>query len=162
MSPRAACRLERLGFEQVYDYIAGIADWKAAGRPVDGETDHEPWAIDANRSDVPTCGPDHPIGAVRDRVFAAGWIECVVVDCDNVVIGRLRKKAWDTADGTRAEDVMQSGPTTVRADEPLEPLVGRMFTHGTTMVVVATPEGHLLGGVLREEAEQFLAGEAAG
>ena len=36
MSPRAACRLERLGLERVYDYVAGIADWKAAGLPVEG------------------------------------------------------------------------------------------------------------------------------
>lgn len=158
MSPRAACRLERLGFEKVYDYIAGFADWKAAGLPVEGEGDRERWAIDANRSDVPTCGPDDQIAAVRDRTFDAGWNECVVVDCDNVVIGRLRKKAWDSSDDTLAADVMQSGPTTVRADEPLEPLVGRMAKHGTRLVVIATPEGHLLGVVLREEAEQLLAG----
>ena len=30
MSPRAACRLEALGFTRVYDYVDGIADWKAA------------------------------------------------------------------------------------------------------------------------------------
>jgi rhodanese-related sulfurtransferase len=31
MSPRAACRLEAIGFEEVYDYATGISDWKAAG-----------------------------------------------------------------------------------------------------------------------------------
>ena len=37
MSPRAACQLEELGFDQVYDYELGIADWKAAGLPVEGD-----------------------------------------------------------------------------------------------------------------------------
>ena len=27
MSPRAAWRLDSLGFQQVYDYVAGEADW---------------------------------------------------------------------------------------------------------------------------------------
>ena len=37
MSPRAACRLERIGFERVYDYVGGIADWKGAGLPLEGK-----------------------------------------------------------------------------------------------------------------------------
>ena len=31
MSPRAAWRLESLGFSHVYDYVAGKIDWLAAG-----------------------------------------------------------------------------------------------------------------------------------
>ena len=38
MSPRAACRLDALGFNQVYDYTLGFADWKAAGEPIEGTT----------------------------------------------------------------------------------------------------------------------------
>jgi hypothetical protein len=34
MSPRAAWRLERFGFE-VYDYAAGKADWTAPGLPTE-------------------------------------------------------------------------------------------------------------------------------
>ena len=37
MSPRAACRLETLGFSEVYDYVAGKADWLARGLPREGE-----------------------------------------------------------------------------------------------------------------------------
>ena len=39
MSPRAACRLEAIGFGEVYDYTAGMADWKAAGLDVEGSKD---------------------------------------------------------------------------------------------------------------------------
>jgi rhodanese-related sulfurtransferase len=36
MSPRAACRLEALGFTRVDDYVDEIADWQAAGLPTEG------------------------------------------------------------------------------------------------------------------------------
>ncbi len=36
MSPRAAWRLESLGFTRVYDYVAGKVDWFAAGFPREG------------------------------------------------------------------------------------------------------------------------------
>jgi hypothetical protein len=35
MSPRAASRLEGLGFERVYDYVPGKADWFARGLPTE-------------------------------------------------------------------------------------------------------------------------------
>ena len=34
-SSKAAARLEALGYERVYDYAAGKADWRAAGLPVE-------------------------------------------------------------------------------------------------------------------------------
>lgn len=34
-SPRAAARMEALGYRRVYDYTAGKADWQAAGKPVE-------------------------------------------------------------------------------------------------------------------------------
>ena len=37
MSPRAAWRLEGLGFEKVFDYVPGEADWFASGLPRDGK-----------------------------------------------------------------------------------------------------------------------------
>jgi hypothetical protein len=35
-SPRAACRLETLGFGEVYDYVAGNVDWLAHNLPIEG------------------------------------------------------------------------------------------------------------------------------
>ena len=34
-SPKAARRLDKLGYETVYDYEAGKVDWKEAGLPVE-------------------------------------------------------------------------------------------------------------------------------
>lgn len=159
MSPRAACRLERLGFEKVYDYVAGIADWKAAGLPLDGETPSVQRVVDATRPDVPTCLLEESIGDVRARTFAAGWDECVVIDCDGTVVGRLRACVWEQADSAAVEEIMESGPTTVRPDRVLASLVDRMAKRGTTMVLVTTPQGALVGALLRVEAERLLAGE---
>jgi rhodanese-related sulfurtransferase len=35
-SPRAAERMDRIGYRQVYDYEAGKMDWKEAGLPIEG------------------------------------------------------------------------------------------------------------------------------
>lgn len=159
MSPRAACRLERLGFTEVYDYIAGIADWKAAGLPTDGAAIPVQRVGDATRPDIPTCSPDDTMVDARSSTFDAGWDECVVIDCDSIVIGRLRGNAWEADDTATVEPIMESGPTTVRPDGLLQPLVDRMAKRDTTLVLVTTPQGGLIGAVLRQEAERLLDGE---
>ena len=44
MSPRAACRLETLGFSDVYDYGGGKAEWLGYGLPREGENASVPYA----------------------------------------------------------------------------------------------------------------------
>lgn len=159
MSPRAACRLERLGFTKVYDYVAGIADWEAAGLPTEGTATPVQRVGDITRPDIPTCSPDDTIGAARSNTFDAGWDECVVIDCDRIVIGRLRGNAWETDYTATVDQIMESGPTTVRPDGLLQHLVDRMAKRDTTLVLVTTPQGGLIGAVIRQEAERLLDGE---
>ena len=160
MSPRAACQLERLGFGQVYDYTLGIADWKAAGLPIEGESSDAQFVSDATRPDIPTAQPDDLLGAVLDRVTDAGWEEALVLDCDRMVIGRLRAQAWQHDRNLPVSQVMELGPTTVRPNGLLEPLVKRKEKRGTALVTVATPQGVLIGVLLRTEAQRILTGEA--
>jgi len=161
MSPRAACRLERLGFEQVYDYTAGIAEWKAAGLSIDGTEDAGLRVADATRPDIPTALPDEALGDVNDRTVAGGWDEALVVDCDGVVVGRLRGDAWAADATTPVGQIMEAGPTTVRPDGSLPALVGRMEKRGTRLVVVTDPQGVLIGALLAEDAVRLVAGETA-
>jgi hypothetical protein len=42
MSPRAAWRLEGMGFTEVYDYPPGKADWSASGLPMEVTRANEP------------------------------------------------------------------------------------------------------------------------
>jgi len=159
MSPRAACRLEALGFQRVYDYTLGIADWKAAGLPVEG--DHSPTQVvaDATRSDLPVATPDEQLGIAWARAQRAGRNDMVVVDCDGVVVGRLRDPVWQQSHDLVVGAAMELGPTTVRPNALLVPLVERMQKRGTGLVSVTTPQGVLLGVLLRADAEQLIAGD---
>lgn len=161
MSPRAACRLEALGFEQVYDYVAGIADWKAAGLAVEGTEDPGLQIADATRPDIPTATRDESIAPVHERATIEGWDEAVVVDCDGLVVGRLRGDAWAAAGpASTVEEVMETGPTTVRPDGSLHTLLQRMDKRGTRLVVVTDPQGHLIGVVVADDARRLISGEA--
>jgi hypothetical protein len=71
MSPRAACRLETLGFGAVYDYVAGKADWLAHGLPREGELAAEARALDIAAHDVITCPLDARVDDVRAQVEAS-------------------------------------------------------------------------------------------
>lgn len=159
MSPRAACRLEGLGFHRVYDYVDGIADWKAAGLAIEGTADPGQRVIDAIRADVPTCQTDDTIASIRSRTVDAGWEICVVTDCDGMAIGRIRGDAFDRPGEQLAGAVMESGMSTVRPDQPLQPLVERMHDRNAPNVIATTPQGKLLGILLRDEADRLLAGE---
>ena len=54
MTPRAAARLETLGFQKVYDYQGGKLDWLGAGLPREGEDAAKPTVGDVARPGLPT------------------------------------------------------------------------------------------------------------
>lgn len=142
MSPRAACRLERLGFDPVYDYTLGKADWLAAGLPTEGQP-HPARVLEAADRHPSTCGPDAIVAAVVARL--ADHDSCVVIEDHDVVLGRLRLTQVDPADHRRVEDVMEPGPTTVRADADLAESLTRMASRHVTSLVITNPDGVLLG-----------------
>jgi CBS domain-containing protein len=151
MSPRAAWRLERLGFFPVYDYTAGKADWTAAGLPTERRPDAPARAVDVADRDVPTCGPEDTVGRARKAAEAAGRPSVIVVNEERIVLGRLRPRELEGDGGAKAEDVMEPGPATVRAHEEVDALVERMRKRGVHEAVVTTPAGELLG-VVRDES----------
>jgi 3-mercaptopyruvate sulfurtransferase SseA len=87
MSPRAAWRLESLGFTEVYDYAAGKEDWLAWGLPREGRTAQVPTVGEVARRDVPTCGLADRVADAKARAQAAGYDACVVVNARRVVLG---------------------------------------------------------------------------
>ncbi len=158
MSARAAWRLESLGFGQVYDYAAGEADWIANGLPRAGRNATVPRVGDVARREVPTCSPSETVGAVRERVRAAGWDQCLVVNDERVVFGRLDERALAGDPHTPVEAVMAAGPTTFRPGNDLADTVERMRDRNVGSVVVTTSDGRLVGLLLRSDAERALAG----
>ncbi len=80
----------------MHDFAGGKADWAVHGLPLEGRTAGRRRVIDVARKDIPTCGPREPLGAVRDRVRAAGHDVCIVVNERGIVLGRLRRdEEWN-------------------------------------------------------------------
>lgn len=152
MSPRAALRLERLGFTQVHDYVAGKADWMAFWLPWEGEAR---LAGEAMRKTVPTCGFLEPVSAVSDRQSAIDGGFLVALNDDRVVMGLLTETS-DAADDATVEDIMIVGPATIRPSEPLAAIAERMTARGVDAVVVTSSDGKLLGLLDRRDAQAAL------
>ncbi len=158
MSPRAAWRLESLGFAEVYDFTAGKAAWLAAGLGVEGTEADVPRAGAFARSDVPTCRLDEPLQAVRERVETSGWETCIVLNEQRVVLGRLGRNALSRDDDVAVEEAMSEGPSTIRPDVPLATIAERLRAKRLTGALVTTHEGILVGVLRLEDAERAFAG----
>ena len=161
MSPRAAWRLESLGFTQVFDYVAGKADWLASGLPIEGKLANYCRAGSVARADVPTCRLTDRVADALKQVQASDHCVCVVTNDQGVVLGRLGERALLTDPEGLVEQVMESGPTTTRPDDPLESITERLRGRGVDSILVTTPDGRLVGILYLEDAERILAEEAA-
>jgi CBS domain-containing protein len=153
MSPRAACRLATLGFTEVYDYMPGKVDWLARGLPREGEKADEPRALDFARDDTVTCSPADRVAEVRDAVEASPYGFAFVVD-GGVLLGRLRGAALEGDGELTTEEVMEPGPSTVRADTLPATLAERLARQGLKTAVISDPEGRLMGVVRGSDLEQ--------
>ena len=161
MSPRAAWRLESLRFTDVHDFAAGKAAWLAAGLPIVGSDATTPRAGEHARNDVPTCRPDEPLNAVRERVRAAGWDTCIVINQEQIVLGRLGRNALTRDDDRTVEDAMSAGPSTIRPDTPLATIAQRLCEKGLTSALVTTLDGELVGVLRLEDTANVLGMDSA-
>jgi CBS domain-containing protein len=157
MSPRAASRLENIGFDHVCDYVAGKADWGSAGLPLEGAEGSETRAGAHVRTDVPTCNPRDRLRDVCERLDESGWATCFVVDARRVVLGRLGRRAIRDREDVSAEQAMTLGPSTIRPSARLRDVVERMKSQKLTSLPVTSSDGRLVGLLLRDHAERALA-----
>lgn len=149
MSPRAAWRLEALGFSKVYDYVPGKSDWLAYDLPYEGEAVLAGRAVDR---DVPTCRVSEQVGEVRERLDDGGL--CVVLNDADVVMGVVRSGDLEGHDDHAVDEVMRFGTTTVRPSEDLEALLGRMREADVDVILVTRSDGTLVGVLDRSQAER--------
>jgi 3-mercaptopyruvate sulfurtransferase SseA len=94
MAPRAAWRLQALGFSEVFVYRAGKSDWSAAGLATDG-------AVTELRAGhvmhaVATCSPSDLIAELSE--------ERVVVNEGGVILGRVRAAQLTGEPGVRSSE----------------------------------------------------------
>ena len=156
MSPRAAWRLESLGFAKIFDYVGGKADWFAAGLPRGGRLASVPRTGDIARRDDVTCRLTDKTSDVVNRAHDAGQNTAIVTTTGAVVLGRIRIDQLGDGLDTLAEDVMESGPTTTRADTTLESMQERFQARNVDSILVATSDGRLVGTLYRSDIESHL------
>ncbi|GAC1472897.1 MAG: hypothetical protein PVS3B2_02900 [Candidatus Dormibacteraceae bacterium] len=161
MAPRAAARLESLGFDRVYEYKAGKLDWLAAGLPTEGTNSDCPRAGDASRKDVVVSGLRDRLGDVRDRAKGAGSDLAVVIDDDRVVLGLLRSKQLEMDPNLTAEHAMRPGPSTFRPYVAIKEMADYMVEHDLVSAPITTSDGKLVGVLIRSEAVRLAASGTA-
>jgi len=122
----------------------------AAGLPTVRADSSERRALQVVDSNPATCAPSDPVGDVARMVALQG---SVLVVQHGVLLGRVRSKQLaGVHPATPIEEVIEPGPATVRANEPLDALLQRMASRNVHEMVVTTPDGHLLGVVRTEDA----------
>lgn len=155
MSPRAACRLESLGFTQVYDYVPGKVDWLANNLPVEGTDAEAPTAGSLARDDVVRCELADLAGSVRDRLGASPYGFALVTTAGGVVLGRVPASALAGNVERPVEEVMDPGPSTVRPHVSAAGLAKRLAERDLRWAIVTAPDGRLLGVVRRQDLESL-------
>lgn len=98
-----------------------------------------------------TARPEDTVADVRARVGASAYGFALVTSRRGTLLGRLRRAALEGDADAPAEAVMEAGPSTVRADTPVEELRERLAARGLRTAVVTTPDGVLLGVVRLED-----------
>jgi Mg/Co/Ni transporter MgtE len=155
MSPRAAWRLDALGFADVAHYAGGVADWMASGLPIEGTLADDLHVAAVARPDAPTCAPGETIAQVRDRLRETDWDTCFVVNEQRVLMGRVGPRELREADpNAPTEEAMRPGPVTYRPDFQADKLLDVMEQRDIAVMPVTTSEGVLVGAVRREDLQR--------
>src|SRR5262245_51108628 len=113
LSARATWRLESMGFQEVYRYTAGKADWLAAGYETEGTDAKKPRLKQITKQNVLTCAPKDRLGTVKNRRPDPADV-CVVLNDRGIVLGLIEGDTWDEDPLKTAAQVMNPGPRTFR------------------------------------------------
>ncbi|MBA3630757.1 MAG: hypothetical protein H0W55_13995 [Actinobacteria bacterium] len=157
MSPRAAWQLEALGFKDVYDFVAGKAEWIAQGFPTEGNGPHYPLVGEVARRDiVRECHLGSVVADSRTAMGETGQSYCVVLNGNDILLGRLRNRHLTSGDEVVVEQVMEVGPSTVRATESADALLKRMEARDVSVALVTSAKGKFLGVARRKDLERLV------
>jgi rhodanese-related sulfurtransferase len=160
LSARAAWRLESMGFQEVYRYTPGKADWLAAGWETEGTLAKKPRIRQMIHKDVPICSMRERFEDVKSRRRPNQDL-CVVVNDRNIVLGVIQGETWDANPLARVADIMQPGPRTIRPDLDPKDAQKILRNFDTSSAIVTTSDGELLGIVRIAQKKSQKAHKAA-
>ena len=127
--------------------MPGKVDWLARSLPVEGDRAEETRVGDLARDDVVRCALGDDAAKVGQRIDDSPYRFALVESEDGTLLGRLRRSAVE--DGKTAEEVMSPGPSTVRPDTAVDELREKLDAKDLKTAIVSTPEGRLIGVVMR-------------
>ena len=153
LSPRAAWRLESLGFLEVHDYVASKVDWIGSGLPFEGSRADEPSLGGLADPDVPACTLHESLDDVRGRL--GGAPRCIVVNDRRVVLGVLDAERLDA--GGSLEDLMHEAPRTFRPHVTAAEL-GEELDRVPEWLLITNLDGTLVGTTSVNEVRAAVAG----
>jgi predicted transcriptional regulator len=119
-----------------------------------GDLTRQVHLLDAARRDIPTCRLTDCVGEVWKRVQAEGWDDCVVVNQERIVLGRMRGDAWQASPDTKIEEVMDCGLRTYRPHVLIQKIKQVMRDKELDSVLVTTSDGELLGVFYQSESDE--------
>jgi len=149
MSPRAAWRLESLGFDPVCDYVGSTMDWIGAGLAWEGSEASQATLGTLAQPDVAVCALDDTVGAVRAGIGHNRI--CLVVNDERIVLGLVTAEALGGDEDQPVTAVMQEGPSTYRPHVTAAEMAERLAEHPQPEIVVTTLDGRLAGVVSAED-----------
>ncbi len=144
LSARAAWRLESMGFQEVYRYTPGKADWLAAGWETEGTLSKKARIRQMMHKEVATCSLRERFEDVKSRRRPNQDL-CVVVNDRNIVLGVIQGETWEANPQARVADIMQPGPRTIRPDLDPKDAQRILRNYNGPNAIVTTSDGELLG-----------------
>ncbi|HSH59873.1 MAG TPA: CBS domain-containing protein [Acidimicrobiales bacterium] len=143
MSPRAAWRLESLGFDPVYDFVGSKMEWIGAGLRWEGTDASLPTLGALANPDVAVCALDETVGVVRARLGRHPI--CLVLNDERIVLGLVAAEALGGDDDQPVAGVMREGPSTYRPHVTATEMAERLAEHPQPRILVTTLDGRLVG-----------------
>jgi rhodanese-related sulfurtransferase len=150
VSARAAWRLENMGFQEVYRYTAGKADWLSAGFDTEGTEANKPRLKQILKRNLLTCAPRDRLGVIKNRRPNPTDV-CVILNDRGIVLGLIEGEAWEQDPLKTAAEVMNPAPRTFRPNSDPVEVMKDMRKDDLDNALVTTSDGELLGFIQRRE-----------
>jgi rhodanese-related sulfurtransferase/CBS domain-containing protein len=151
LSPRAAHRLEALGFTDVSDYVPGKAAWLGDGLPSDGRRRPEQRVGAVADPDAAIVRADATVDDAAQVFTDTDSDIAIVLNEHDVVLGLLRRETCALDPKTPVVDVVRPGPPTFRPSMTVRELVQWFQKTDQAQAIITNNGGEWIGVIRRDD-----------